>query len=389
MYRPPVPPTVSLAWRRMRGRGIGHWLRRERTTILHIAKTTFAAALAWELAGRVLGSTIPALAALAALLTVQVTVYRTLAQGLQQVIGVIAGVAGAVVLTQLLGVSAWTIAILIFGALALGRLLRLGMQSNQVAISALLVVSLGTGYGATRVWDTIFGAAVGMVISAVFVSPAPVITAREALADLGDDLGDLLTDVGTGLADGRVREHASGWLDRARLIDDQVHAARDRLNHGAESLRYNLLRARRDPDVLPALTEGYRALAHLAVQARSISRTIADAVGPDAIAVDGLAGVPTYGRMLTAAGQAVTAFAHLIGRGVDLAAFGTPAEHDQRLRQALADAHAAARDAQRATADRFKPGGAQWRLTGSLLAIADRLLREVDPDDGPHVDALH
>lgn len=387
MYRPPVPTTVSLAWRRTRGRGIGHWLRRERSTIRHVAKTTFAAALAFELAQRVLGSRIPALAALAALLTVQVTVYRTLAQGLQQVVGVIAGVAGAVVLTQVLGVSSWSIAVLIFAALVLGRLLRLGLQSNQVAISALLVMSLGTGYGTTRVLDTILGAAVGMVVSAVFVSPAPVWTAREVLRDLGDDLGDLLTDIGAGLRDGQVGNDARGWLDRARLIDEQVHAARDRLNHGAESLRYNL-RTRRDPDVLPALTEGYRALQHLAVQVRSISRTIADAVGPDAVEVDGLAAMSTYGRMLSSAGSAVAAFAHLIGHGSDLAAVGTPAEDDQRLRTALADARAAHQQAQGESADLVEPGGALWRLSGSLLAVADRLLREVDPDAGPHVVAV-
>ena len=55
--------------------------------------------------------------------------------------------------------------------LMLGRTLRLGTQVNQVATTALLVYSLGRGYGLERVWDTLIGAAVGITANALVAPP--------------------------------------------------------------------------------------------------------------------------------------------------------------------------------------------------------------------------
>jgi uncharacterized membrane protein YgaE (UPF0421/DUF939 family) len=136
---------VREGWRRLRRLGLRRWLTLERDTLLRIAKTALAATVAWELSIVLLHSTLPALAALGAILTVQVTVKQTVTFGVQQVVGVTVGVGGALVLVGVLGVHLWTVALLILAALIVGNLLRLGRQVNQVAISAVLVLALGTG----------------------------------------------------------------------------------------------------------------------------------------------------------------------------------------------------------------------------------------------------
>ena len=140
-------------WRRLRGIGLRRWLTLEQDTLRQIAKTALAATLSWELAVRLLHSPLPALAALGAILTVQVTVKQTVSFGIQQVVGVTVGVGAAVLVVKALGVHAWSVGLVILGALVVGNLLRLGRQVNQVAISALLGLALGTAYGTARVVD--------------------------------------------------------------------------------------------------------------------------------------------------------------------------------------------------------------------------------------------
>src|SRR5215207_4509821 len=113
---------VRDGWRRLRALGPRKWLALQRRTLLQIAKTALAATLAWELAIRLLHSSLPALASLGAILTVQVTVKQTVSFGLQQVVGVTVGVGAAVVVVDLLGVHTWSVGLVILGALVTGNL---------------------------------------------------------------------------------------------------------------------------------------------------------------------------------------------------------------------------------------------------------------------------
>src|SRR5215213_4569946 len=161
-------------WRRLRGIGLRRWVTLEQDTLRQIGKTALAATLSWELAIRLLDSPLPALAALGAILTVQVTVKQTVTFGIQQVVGVTVGVGAAIAVIGVLGVHAWTVAVVILIALVIGHLLRLGKQVNQVAISALLVLALGTGYGSVRIVDTLLGAVIGVLVNALLAPPTHV-----------------------------------------------------------------------------------------------------------------------------------------------------------------------------------------------------------------------
>ena len=92
---------------------------------LRIAKTAFAAAVAWELARDLLPGPMPVLAPLAAILTVQVTVYDSLSGGIWYAIAMLAGMAVSLAFAQALGFNAWTLGLMVLLSLAMGNVLRL------------------------------------------------------------------------------------------------------------------------------------------------------------------------------------------------------------------------------------------------------------------------
>jgi Aromatic acid exporter family member 1 len=365
---------VREGWRRLRGLGPRRWLTLERDTLRQIAKTALAATLAWELSIVLLHSTLPALAALGAILTVQVTVKQTVTFGIQQVVGVTVGVGGALVLVSVLGVHLWTVALLILLALAVGNLLRLGRQVNQVAISAVLVLALGTGYGSVRIVDTLLGATVGVLVNALLAPPTHVQAAAAEVARVAEDLGLLLTDIGKGLRRGLDRRTAQDWLRRARELDAARARAGDAVRRGDESLVYNPL-ARGEAEAVARLTEAQTALEHVATQVRGVARALADLHGdPSATPV-----LEALADQLEQSGAAVAAFGRL-----QVAGQRDPAREE--LRRAH-DAAAAGLEKVSAALAGLREGQ-DPRMLVSIYVDAGRLLHEIDPTAGAHTGAV-
>jgi uncharacterized membrane protein YgaE (UPF0421/DUF939 family) len=359
-------------WRRLRALGPRRWVVLERRTLLQIAKTALAATLAWELASRLLHSPLPALASLGAILTVQVTVKQTVAFGIQQVVGVTVGVGAAALVVHVLGVHAWTVGLVILGALVAGNLLRLGKQVNQVAISALLVLALGTGYGGARVVDTLLGAVLGVLVNALVAPPTHVQDAAEQVARVAGDIGLLLTDVAAGLRRGWTHDTAMDWLRRARAVDAARADAGDAVRKGDESLRYNPL-ARAEAETVARLTEAQTALEHVAAQVRGITRALADLGterGPAEEAV--LAGLAD---LLEQAAAAVAAYGRV--------------QVDPAARADLVRAHEAAVRSQGEVSKGLTalPSEEDARTLVSIFVDAGWMLHEIAPD-GAHAGAI-
>ncbi len=357
-------------WRRLRGLGLRRWLTLERDTLRQIAKTALAATVSWELAIRLLDSPLPALAALGAILTVQSTVKQTVTFGIQQVVGVTVGVGGAFAVVGLLGVHAWSVGIVILVALAVGHLLRLGKQVNQVAISALLVLALGTGYGSVRIVDTLLGAIVGVLVNALLAPPTHVQAAAGEIARVAEDLGLLLADIGKGLRTGWDHKAAQDWLRRARELDAARARAGEAVRRGDESLLYNPL-ARGEAEAVARLTEAHTALEHVATQVRGAARALADLHGDP-----GSAGVVrALADPLEQAGAAVAAFGRLQVGG------------DRTELQRAHDAAAAGLGEVSRALERL-PSEQDPRTLVSLFVDAGRLLHEIDPAGGAHTGAV-
>jgi hypothetical protein len=373
-------------WQRFRARGLRGWLTLERNTVRQVAKTALAATIAWELARVALGSPVPALAALGAIITVQITVRQTVARGLQQVVGVVVGVGAAVMLARYLGVHAWSVGLVILGALLLGRLLRLGPQANQVAISGLLVLSLGTGYGAARIWDTLLGATIGVVVNMLIAPPTHVEAAAAALRGVGADLGLLLTEIGAALGRGAWDDRtARGWLDRARTLNRDQRDATAAVEQADESVQFNP-RARAVAESVARLVEAALALEHATTQAGGIARTLLELTqdGGPARSVAADRALARYGELLSVVGTVAAGFSRLQS--------GWAGDQARVARAELARAHAAGianRNLVEQALALIPPTDAlAGRTLAAVLVDADRLLHELDPEHGAHTAAV-
>ncbi len=156
---------------RMRELGVRGALTIERITLLRLVKSTIAATIAYQ-AGELINSPRPVLAALGAILVVQVTVRASFARSIQLTIAVTLGLIATLLLGHVFGIHWWSIALVVLGGLIVGELLRLGAFSTQVAISALLALSLGGDYGYQRAVDTALGAVIGVAVNALISPPS-------------------------------------------------------------------------------------------------------------------------------------------------------------------------------------------------------------------------
>lgn len=366
---------------RLRRIGLRELVSLERDTLRRLAKSTLAAVIAWEVMA-LLGSPRPVLAALGAILVVQVTVRASLARSIQLMVGVSVGLGAAVVLGEVLGLHWWSIGLVVLLSLALGEILRLGPFSSQVAISALLALSLGSAYGLTRVFDTAVGALIGVAVNVVIVPPSLVQEGARQMRSIAENLGSLLADIGNGLMAGPPDDASMGrWLGRARDIAGDLRRSVALIDQGEESLRYNP-RPGMAHDGLARLREARLALEHSTVQTRGIARSLMDLDAHRLIRDDPpvghavAAGLHGLGELLVHAAGSVSAFGRLQESP------GSVAD-----RAHAESEHAAASAARRSASDRLRQVSIldtdRDRLLSSMLVDALRLVEEIDPL-GPH-----
>jgi hypothetical protein len=361
------------SWSSYRGRGVPLAWR--------AVKTTVAAVLAYELAGRFLSDPVPLLAALTAVLVAQITIFDTVRSGVERIGSVVAGVLVAGLLSRVVGLTWWGLAIVIFAALVIGQLLQLGQQELEVPISAMLVLAVAgeTEQAAvTRVLETLIGAGAGVAVNALLGPSVYVQPAGNAIGELTKDLADLLRTMGEELTEHWSGEQARAWVRRTQELDGPLRAAEAALARGEASLRLNP-RGRRLVEATPSLRAGLAALEHAAVDVRAICRDLADLA--EALEERGQPEpevLVALGRLLVELGEAVAAFGELVAPDVA----GPPREVVQlRIALEIARTHRDVLAELMLVDARDDPG--LWHIQGSLLADVDRLLRELDVERGP------
>jgi hypothetical protein len=348
------------------------------------AKTTLAAVVSYEVAAAATGDRQPVLAALTALLVVQLTLYETVTSGLRRVLSVVAGVLVALGFSYVVGITWWSLGLLIVAALVVGQVLRVGSQLMEVPISAMLVLAVGqhgerVAFG--RVYETLIGAAVGVGVNAAIAPPLYVQPAGDAIRELSVRTAAVLRRAGSDLRAGWSHEAAKSWLDQARRLGTDVDKAERAFARAEASLRFNPRARLVTPGARPSLRGALAALEHASVSVRGIARALADR----AESTPGESPYPEeerrdLGNLLDDVALAVERF----GRLATDDASG-PTADDAELRTALSIAHAG-RDR---LADTLATGGPEvWPLHGSLLTDIDRVLREVDLDAGSAAGAV-
>ncbi|MDQ1676760.1 MAG: hypothetical protein QOC93_1904 [Actinomycetota bacterium] len=371
------------AWARSRARAGAELLRqRGRTAMLRAVRLTGASVAAYLVADWLLPTYRPLLAPLTALLIVQITFVSTITDSLRRVLSVVAGVVLAVLFSATLDFSWWSLGLLIGASIVIGQLLRLGPHLLEVPISAMLVLGVGVTGAETaaegRIVETLIGAAVGVAVNILWPPPVQIRSAGDAIHRFAADTAAFLDRIADELAHGLTEETASRWIDDARRLDLSVTRLDRALVHAAESRRLNP-RAVGTPDTGPQLRTGLDTLEHCVVAIRSLCRTIVDGarVWPEEERerLDEVRDVLAV--LLRDLGRALRAFGVVLRvevEGVDdIAHVG-----DADLADALDALH---RD--RGNLTRLllvDPAGDphRWQLHGALLAVVDRVLRELD-----------
>ncbi len=341
---------------------------------------TVAAFLIAQLVG--LHSPPPIIAALTALLVVQATLTSTLLNGLQRVASVVAGVALAVAVVAVVGLTWWSLAALVAASIVVGQLLRLGPHLVEVPISAMLVLGVGSAgvesVGVGRVVETLIGAAVGMLVNVAFPPAVQTRYAGQAVYKFASEIAGLLDDAAATLSAGPVTaEQSTRWLEDARRLNRHAPRVDRALTHAQESRHLNV-RALRTPPIGPGIRQGLDALEHTSVSLRTLFRALDDATRERTGAEEDPAYAEAIQRitasLLSRMSNAVREFGSLL-----LAEVGTRAAWEQQRLAGALDALRSGRSLVQDLLHDPRSRAGLWGLNSALLTTVDRMLAELDP----------
>ncbi|GAT74471.1 integral membrane protein [Microbacterium sp. HM58-2] len=215
----------------------------KRSPLLQVVKSAAATIAAWLIAGWAFPGQLPVFAAIAALLVVQPSVNQSLSKALERSIGVIIGVLVAVGLGLLLGSPSWIVLLAIVVAMLVAWAFRASPGTgNQVAISAMLVLALGSSspeYAFARIAETLIGVVIGIVVNALIVPPVLTGPARRDLGLLGRELAASLDRLAAALGQPQTPAQLQELMLQVRLLRPMKDAAEASIAAGEESLTLN------------------------------------------------------------------------------------------------------------------------------------------------------
>ncbi|MFC9293983.1 aromatic acid exporter family protein [Streptomyces sp. NPDC057011] len=349
--------------------------RHREPAVVQTVRSTAAAVVSYVVALRVSSEPAPLTAPLTALLVVQVTLYSTLTTGIRRVNSVVAGVLIAIGFSALVGLTWWSLGLIILASLVIGRFVKAGEFVPEVAISAMLV--LGVTRVADTAWDrvleTLIGAGVGLLFNLLFVPPIWVRPASEAITDLAGRMRTLLLHLSEQPPGSTPVEQAAERLLEARRLDNDIASVDAALRQAEDSLRLNP-RVREGLLFRLVLRTGLDTLEICAVVLRVSCRTFtdlatvrtADSPFPPQVA-------EALKEMYAHTAVAVDSFARLITAQVSANAEEAEAQLAAELRTARVSRDRLAL----LLLDQVRAHPGHWQLHGALLADADRVLDEL------------
>ncbi|WP_307071017.1 aromatic acid exporter family protein [Streptomyces sp. B3I8] len=346
--------------------------------IVQSVRSTAAATVAYVVALRLSPERLPLTAPLTALLVVQVTLYSTLTTGIRRVNAVVAGVVVAIGFSVLVGLTWWSLALLILAALAVGQLVRVDEFVVEVAISAMLVLGV-TQVGSTawlRVLDTLIGAVVGMATNLLFAPPLWVGTAGESIEELARGMRQLMLRMGEEAAGRTEVERATARLYEARRLDHDIVGVDASLRQAEESLKLNP-RVREGLLHRVVLRTGLDTLEICTVVLRVLARSFADLAkerDPGPLFRPGVGAVVE--ELLSQVADAVVSYAVLVTTHVSRSAESA----EERLTNELATAAATRDRLARLMLEEVQRDPSQWQLQGAVLTEVNRILDEMDTE---------
>ncbi|MGP4007434.1 FUSC family protein [Streptomyces sp. 4N124] len=353
--------------------------QRRDPVVVQTLRSAAAATIAYVIALRLSPEQLPLTAPLTALLVVQVTLYATLTNGIRRVNSVVAGVLVAIAFSLLVGLTWWSLALLILAALAVGHLVRVDEYVPEVAISAMLVLGVTT-VGDTawaRVVETLIGAVVGLGFNLLLAPPVWVDQAGESIEGLARRLRQLMLSMGEEVAGRPPVEQTAARLHEARRLDHDIVEVDAALRQAEDSLRLNP-RVREGLLHRVVLRTGLDTLEICTVVLRVLARSFTDLAKerdpeplftpPTGAAVE---------QLLAEIADAVVSFAVLVTTSVSANAESAEARLAAELQTAAATRDKLAQllreEAERETR--------HWQLFGAVLTEVNRILDELDTEN--------
>jgi hypothetical protein len=352
--------------------------RHREPVVVQALRAAAAATIAYVIALRLSPEALPLTAPLTALLVVQVTLYATLTNGIRRVNAVVAGVLVAIAFSLLVGLTWWSLALLIVASLGVGHLVRVDEYVPEVAISAMLVLGVTT-VGDTawaRVVETLIGAVVGLGCNVLLPPPVWVEEAGESIEGLARRLRQLMLRIGEEAAGRTPVEQAAARLHEARRLDHDIVEVDAALRQAEDSLRLN---PRVSEGLLHrvVLRTGLDTLEICTVVLRVLARTLTDLARerePQPLFPPETGA--TVERLLSEIADAVVSFAVLVTTSVSLNADAAEARLSAELRQAAATRDKLAQ----LLLEQLQHDARQWQLHGAVLTEVNRILDELDTE---------
>jgi hypothetical protein len=352
--------------------------KRRDPVVVQTFRSATAATIAYVIALRLSPEAAPLTAPLTALLVVQVTLYATLTNGFRRVNAVVTGVLVAIAFSLLVGLTWWSLALLLVAALAVGRLVRVEEYVPEVAISAMLVLGVTT-VGDTawaRVVETLIGAVVGLACNLLLAPPVWVEEASESIEGLARRLRQLMLRMGEEAAGGTPVDRAAEQLHEARRLDHDIIEVDAALRRAEDSLRLNP-RVREGLLHRVVLRTGLDTLEICTVVLRVLARSLTDLAKerepkPLFEAETGAA----LEQLLSEIADAVVSFAVLVT--THLSASAESAE--ERLAAELRTAAGTRDKLALLLREEAERDPRHWQLPGAVLAEVNRILDELDTE---------
>ncbi|MEV7436391.1 FUSC family protein [Streptomyces griseoviridis] len=346
--------------------------------VVQTLRSAVAATVAYVVALRISSEAAPLTAPLTALLVVQVTLYATLTNGIRRVNAVVAGVLVAIGFSLLVGLTWWSLALLIVASLGVGHLVRVHEYVPEVAISAMLVLGV-TAVGDTawdRVLETLIGAVVGLACNLLLAPPVWVDEAGESIEGLARRVRLLMLRMGEEAAGRTPVDRATERLYEARRLDHDIVEVDAALRQAEDSLRLNP-RVREGLLHRVVLRTGLDTLEICTVVLRVLARTFTDLAkrrDPEPLFGPGTGAVVE--QLLGEVADAVVSFAVLVTSDVSRNAQSAEA----RLASGLQTATATRDKLAQLLLEEVRRDERQWQLHGAVLTEADRILDELDTE---------
>ncbi|MFD8814379.1 FUSC family protein [Streptomyces sp. NPDC059627] len=359
--------------------GLLRLLRRHRDpVVVQTLRSATAATIAYVVALHLSPEPAPLTAPLTALLVVQVTLYATLTNGFRRVNAVVAGVLVAIAFSQLVGLTWWSLALLIVASLGVGHLVRVDEYIPEVAISAMLVLGVTTisSTAWARIVETLIGAVVGMGCNLLLPPPVWVDEAGESIEGLARRLRQLMLRMGEEAAEIMPWQQAAARLHEARRLDHAIVEVDAALRQAEDSLRLNP-RVREGLLHRVVLRTGLDTLEICTVVLRVLARSFTDlakAREPEPLFASDTGAAME--QLLSRIADAVVSFAVLVTTSISENAESAEARLAAELHTATGTRDKLA-DLLR---EEIHRDDRNWQLLGAVLTEVNRLLDELDTE---------